>query len=522
VTASPPQPPQPGPDGGGASTHRLSFTLLGRVQILRDGKPVALRGRKPQAVLAMLLLEAGRVVSCQHLMEGLWGDTPPRSATNTLQAFVSRVRAALGENGSTGNGGVLETTPGGYRLHIDPSQVDLHRFEALVERGGGAYEQGEHAAARAFLDEALGLWKGDPLVGIAGEPFAASEAPRIEELRATATELRLAALLELGDAVAVVAELEHLFAADPTRERPTELLMLALYRAGRQAEALAAFDAHRRELVERTGLEPGPQLRELQRRILVHDPELCAGHRSAGRAGVARSTPPSRRFMVGVGFAAAAAVVIGSASLAADAFRDSGSSAREAALAHELRMQRQALDRTRAQLDSSQRRERWLRARYSDQMQMELQALHRIEFDENTDRSDAVRVLNDEAAAAAVALVGTPYTYGGAAPGRGFDASGLVQWAWARQGVALPHNAAAQYALSPHIDGAVDSQGRIHYDRLAIGDLVFFNGLGHVSIYIGNGYMVDAPHTGTSVRILRAEDVRDLRGHADGAARIVA
>jgi cell wall-associated NlpC family hydrolase len=226
--------------------------------------------------------------------------------------------------------------------------------------------------------------------------------------------------------------------------------------------------------------------------------------------------------MVGVGFAAAAAVVIGSASLAADAFRDSGSSAREAALAHELRMQRQALDRTRAQLDSSQRRERWLRARYSDQMQMELQALHRIEFDENTDRSDAVRVLNDEAAAAAVALVGTPYTYGGAAPGRGFDASGLVQWAWARQGVALPHNAAAQYALSPHIDGAVDSQGRIHYDRLAIGDLVFFNGLGHVSIYIGNGYMVDAPHTGTSVRILRAEDVRDLRGHADGAARIVA
>jgi cell wall-associated NlpC family hydrolase len=97
-----------------------------------------------------------------------------------------------------------------------------------------------------------------------------------------------------------------------------------------------------------------------------------------------------------------------------------------------------------------------------------------------------------------------------------------VQWAWARQGVALPHNAAAQYALSPHIDGAVDSQGRIHYDRLAIGDLVFFNGLGHVSIYIGNGYMVDAPHTGTSVRILRAEDVRDLRGHADGAARIVA
>jgi DNA-binding SARP family transcriptional activator len=524
VTDSPPQPPQAGQDGDtGAPTHRLSFSLLGRVEILRDGRPVDLRGRKPKAVLAMLLLQPNRVVSCERLMEGLWGDTPPRSATNTLQAFVSRLRAALGENGSAGNGGVLETAPGGYLLRIDPNQVDVHRFEALIERGAAAYGQANHAAARALLDEALGLWKGDPFLGITGEPFAAVEAPRIEELRATATELRLAALLELGEAVAVVAGLEHLVGGDPTRERPTELLMLALYRAGRQGDALAAFDAHRRELVERTGLEPGPHLRALQRRILTHDPALAAAPRpDAAVENEALGMRGRRRAVAGVGLAAAAVATAVLGWIAVGAFHGSGRSSEEVTLAHEVQSQRRVLDRTRSQLRDSQRREQWLRTRYTNQLRMELRALHWIEFDENTYRTDGARVRNDEAAVNAVALVGTPYTWGGARPASGFDCSGLVKWAYGRQGVVLPHNAAMQYSVLSHVDGAVGMQGRINPDHLAIGDLIFFNGLSHVAMYIGRGYVVDALHTGTLVQILRVERLRAMDGPAYGAARFVA
>ena len=524
MTDSPPQPPDAGHDGGdGAPTHRLSFSLLGRVQILRGGRPVELRGRKPQAVLAMLLLQPNRVVSCERLMEGLWGETPPRSATNALQTFVSRIRAALGENGSAGDGGVLQTAPGGYRLRIDASQVDLHRFEALIEQGGAAFGNGDHAAARAFLDEALGLWRGDPFLGITREPFAAVEAPRIEELREAATEVRLAALLELGDAVAVVAELEHLVARDPTRERPTELLMLALYRAGRQGDALAAFDAHRRELVERSGLEPGPHLRALQRRILTHDPALAAAPRpEPARENEALGMRGRRRAVAGLGLAAAAVAASVLGSIAVSALHGSGRSSEGTTLAHEVQGQRRALDRTRAQLRDSQRREQWLRTEYTNQLRMELRALHWIEFDENTNRTDATRVRNDEAAIDAVALVGTPYTWGGARPASGFDCSGLVKWAYGRQGVVLPHNAAMQYTVLSHVDGAIGTQGRINSEHLAIGDLIFFSGLSHVAIYIGRGYVVDALHTGTLVQILRVERLRALDGPAYGAARFVA
>jgi cell wall-associated NlpC family hydrolase/DNA-binding SARP family transcriptional activator len=469
----------------------------------------------------MLLLQPNRVVSCERLMEGLWGDTPPRSATNTLQAFVSRVRAALGEIGSAGNGGVLETAPGGYLLRIDPSQVDVHRFEGLLERGAAAYGQSDYAAARALLDEALELWKGDPFLGITGEPFAAVEAPPIEELRATATELRLAALLELGEAVAVLAELEHLVACDLTRERPTELLMVALYRAGRQTDALAAFDAHRRELVERTGLEPGPQLRALQRRILVHDPGLCARAQPPGEpTSDDRRARRPRPAVIGILLAAAAVAAAVLGSLAAGALHRPGHSSQEAALAHELRRERLALNRTESQLRESRRREQATRTQSAKQLRLELQAVHWIELDENADRTDTTRVRNDEAAITAVSLVGTPYTWGGARPGAGFDCSGLVKWAWGRQGVPLPHNAAAQYNSLTPVGGAVDGRGDIHYDHLAIGDLVFFQGLSHVSIYIGHGYMVDALHSGTFVQILRVERIRDLGGHASGAARI--
>ena len=518
MTDSPPQQPDAGHDGGdGAPKHQLTFSLLGRVQILRGGRPVELPGRKPWAVLAMLLLHPNHVVSCERLKEGLWGDHPPQSATNTLQAFVSRIRAALGENGGAESGGILETAPGGYVIRVDPEQVDLHRFERSLRQGSAAYAETDYAAARVFLDEALEFWSGEPFLGVAGEPFAAVEAPRIEELRESAIELRLAALLELGDAVAVVADLEHLVARDPTRERPTELLMIALYRAGRQSDALSVFDSHRRELVGQTGLEPGPGLYALQRRILTHDPALCASSRPPGVA--ADKSPRSmRRTWLAVGGVGLAAAVLGA--LAGGALHGSGRSSQDAALAHQLRLQRQALDRTQIRLRASQRKEQWLRTRYANQMRMQLRALHWIEFDENTDRADAGRVRNDEAAANAVAIVGTPYTWGGAAPSEGFDCSGLVKWAWGRQGVTLPHSAVLQYDGSTHVVGVAGENGRIRYDRLAIGDLLFFYGFGFVAIYIGHGYAVYAPHTGAVVQITALQRTPRLRGQLAGVSRI--
>ena len=524
MTDSPPQPPDAGHDGGdGAPTHRLSFLLLGRVQILRGGRPVELRGRKPQAVLAMLLLQPNRVVSCERLMEGLWGETPPRSATNALQTFVSRIRAALGENGSAGDGGVLQTAPGGYRLRIDASQVDLHRFEALIEQGGAAFGNGDHAAARAFLDEALGLWRGDPFLGITREPFAAVEAPGSRS--SGRRQPRSAWQRSWSSATPSRSSPSSSTWSRATRraERPTELLMLALYRAGRQGDALAAFDAHRRELVERTGLEPGPHLRALQRRILTHDPALAAAPRpEPARENEALGMRGRRRAVAGLGLAAAAVAASVLGSIAVSALHGSGRSSEGTTLAHEVQGQRRALDRTRAQLRDSQRREQWLRTEYTNQLRMELRALHWIEFDENTNRTDATRVRNDEAAIDAVALVGTPYTWGGARPASGFDCSGLVKWAYGRQGVVLPHNAAMQYTVLSHVDGAIGTQGRINSEHLAIGDLIFFSGLSHVAIYIGRGYVVDALHTGTLVQILRVERLRALDGPAYGAARFVA
>lgn len=518
MTDSPPQPPDAGHDGAdGALTDQLTFSLLGRVQILRGGRPVELPGRKPWAVLAMLLLHPNHVVSCERLKEGLWGDHPPQSATNTLQAFVSRIRAALGENGGAESGGILETAPGGYVIRVDPEQVDLHRFERLLRQGSAAYAETDYAAARVFLDEALEFWSGEPFLGVAGEPFAAVEAPRIEELRESAIELRLAALLELGDAVAVVADLEHLVARDPTRERPTELLMIALYRAGRQSDALSVFDSHRRELVGQTGLEPGPGLYALQRRILTHDPGLCASSRPPA-ASADKSSRSTRRPWLAVGGVGLAAAVLGA--LAGGALHGSGRSSQDAALAHQLRLQRQALDRTQLRLRASQRKEQWLRTQYVRQMRTEIRAVHWIEFDENADRADAGRVRNDEAAVNAVAFVGTPYNWGGAAPSEGFDCSGLVKWAWGRQGVTLPHNAIGQYYVSSQVAGAVGRDGRLRYDRLAIGDLLFFNGFGHVAIYLGHGYVVDAPHTGTLVQIDLLRRTPRLRDHLAGVSRI--
>jgi len=185
-------------------------------------------------------------------------------------------------------------------------------------------------------------------------------------------------------------------------------------------------------------------------------------------------------------------------------------------------MDHRALDKVHAELSANRQNLRWLTARYPNQFRIALQALHWIEFDENTDRTDAARVLNDEVAADAVAVVGTPYLWRGASPSIGFDASGLVMWLWARQGVSLPHNSVAQLYSANAVGQIVDQGPKVHVDRLAIGDLLFFYGGSHVSVYIGRGYVVDAPHTGTFVQILRINQASRLRDAYFGAARISA
>jgi DNA-binding SARP family transcriptional activator len=210
-------------------------------------------------------------------MEELWGDRPPESGVTALQVSVSKLRKALGAGSS-----VLETRPPGYRMRLEPDQLDLTRFEVLVEEAS----QLEPAQAGAALRDALRLWRGPPLAEFAYEPFAHVAIARLEELRLGVLERRLEAELGSGCHQEVVAELEALVVEHPLRERVRGQLMLALYRCGRQAEALAAYRAAWRALVDGVGIEPGPELRELEAAILRQDPSL----RVAGKAG----RPPGR------------------------------------------------------------------------------------------------------------------------------------------------------------------------------------------------------------------------------------
>jgi predicted ATPase/DNA-binding SARP family transcriptional activator len=260
------------------------FTLLGPLSMSRDGQPVALGGQKRRALLALLLLEANRVVSRDRLIDALWGDEPPETAPNTIQVYVSQLRKLLPD-------GALETAPPGYRLVVDPETVDLYEFVRLSEEGRSALAAGDAAAAAESLRAALDLWRGAPLEDVAWEPFAHAEIVRLEELRIAALEDRIDAELALGRHGQLVAELERFVAEQPLRERPRAQLMLALYRSGRQADALAVYQRARAMFVEELGIEPGELLRNLERAILAHDPSLYV--RQPGSAPPRRvPTPP--------------------------------------------------------------------------------------------------------------------------------------------------------------------------------------------------------------------------------------
>ena len=239
--------------------------LLGPVQVVRAGREVALGGPKQRAVLALLLLDAGRVVPAGRLVEEVWRGSPPPGAAKTLRSYVSRLRALLGPDAA------LVARGGGYVISVDPGLVDAVRFERLVAAGQAALGGGEAAAAGSRFGKALALWRGRALADVCEVEPLALESARLEELRLAAVEGRVEADLVLGRHGEVIGELERLVAEYPLRERLWRLLVLALYRGERQADALAAYRRARAMLATELGLEPGEELRALEQAVLRHE-----------------------------------------------------------------------------------------------------------------------------------------------------------------------------------------------------------------------------------------------------------
>lgn len=243
----------------------MQFRLLGPVEADDADSPLPLGGVGQRALLALLLLHANEVVSSDRLIDELWGEEPPSSGVTALQVRVSQLRKGLGRAADR-----LETKPPGYVLRVAPGELDLDRFTQLLDDA----DRAEPAVAASTLREALALWRGPALADLAYESFAQRAIGRLDELRLTALERRIDADLALVRHADVVPELETLVAEHPLRERLRGQLILALYRSGRQADALEAYRATRDALVEELGIEPGPALQELERRILQQDPEL--------------------------------------------------------------------------------------------------------------------------------------------------------------------------------------------------------------------------------------------------------
>lgn len=241
----------------------MEFRILGPMEVVDEGRVLTIGGPKQRALLSCLLLAPNRVVAADRLVDALWSADPPEGAANALQYHVSQLRKLIGRD-------LVETRPPGYLLHVRPDQLDLFRFEQLVADAGCA----EPDRASELLRAALELWFGDPLADVADEPFAELEAQRLQELRLVTLEQRIETDLALGRHRQLVPEVEALLRRHPLRERLTAALMRAHYGAGRQAAALEVYRATRGRLSSELGIEPSPALRELERAILRHDPEL--------------------------------------------------------------------------------------------------------------------------------------------------------------------------------------------------------------------------------------------------------
>jgi DNA-binding SARP family transcriptional activator len=249
----------------------MEFHILGPLEVVHDGRLVTLGGGRERALLALLLLSANTVVSSDRLAEDLWAGRPPEGAHQALQVYVSRLRKALRAGGGDG---ILVTRPPGYLARVGTDELDAARFEALLAEGRAEAAAGDHGRAATTLREALGLWRGPALADLADAPFARTEAARLEESRLAATEERIEADLACDRHGELIPELDALTRAHPLRERLWAQRMVALYRAGRQAEALRVYQELRGLLGQELGLEPSTALRRLEGAILRHDPEL--------------------------------------------------------------------------------------------------------------------------------------------------------------------------------------------------------------------------------------------------------
>jgi ABC-type transport system substrate-binding protein/DNA-binding SARP family transcriptional activator len=291
----------------------LEYRVLGPFEVLDRGTPLALRGARLQTLLAVLLIHRREAVSVDRLVDALWGEHAPATATKAVQVYVSRLRKALGD-------GAVQTRGHAYRLAVTTGQVDADRFAALVTDGRAAAGTGDHAAAAALLRAALALWRGPPFSEFTYQRFAEGDIAALEEARMQALEDRIAADLACGRHAMVVGEIETLVHEQPLRERPVALQMLALYRTERQAEALDAYRRARRRLDAEVGLAPGPVLQELEAQILRHDPGLAAPASSAAAATAGASVasrPAARRRWLAVSLALAASLAAVAVAVAA-------------------------------------------------------------------------------------------------------------------------------------------------------------------------------------------------------------
>jgi DNA-binding SARP family transcriptional activator len=294
------------------------FRLLGPLEALIDGNSVNLAAAKPRALLALLLLNRNRVVPTETLIDELWGDEPPARATKTLQVYVSQLRKELGPER-------LVTRAPGYELRVGEDELDVDRFEKLAAEARERLASGDAAGAVEGMRRALDQWRGPALLEFRAEPFAMRAAARLEDLRLAAVEDLLSAALEAGEAAGIVPELEELVASHPLRERPRELLMLALYRAGRQADALELFRRTRELFVSELGIEPSASLRELEQAMLRQDTALLGTPRAQRAAHMSPDAARHRRRRAPWTLVAAAALVA-AAIVAALLIHDGGTS----------------------------------------------------------------------------------------------------------------------------------------------------------------------------------------------------
>jgi DNA-binding SARP family transcriptional activator len=277
---------------------RVEFRILGPLEVEREGRAVVFAGEQSRTLLCLLLINRTQALSADRLVDALWGDPMPPRATKRLQVAISRLRTSLESDGAE----VVRSERLGYRLDVRPGALDADRFEQLATRGETCLLAGESRQAAATLADALRLWRGPALADVADASFAQNEIRRLEELRLATLERRLEADLQLGRHASVIAELQAAVAAHPTRETLTGLEMLALYRCGRQSDALAAYQRRREYLLRELGLDPGAPLQQLQAHVLAHDPSLdFQPHDGAATTASQAAARPAKpwRFFVG-------------------------------------------------------------------------------------------------------------------------------------------------------------------------------------------------------------------------------